>query len=53
MDVLSTQTGQIVKDIHGNEMTGLTGKIIELWDINSADYTAIDFKFNFDSGTDR
>ena len=53
VDVLSTQTGQIVKDIHGNEMTGLTGKIIELWDINSADYTAIDFKFNFDSGTDR
>ena len=53
VDVLSTQTGQIVKDIHGNEMTGLTGKIIELWDINSADYTAIDFKFNTDSGTDR
>ena len=53
VDVLSTQTGQVVNDIHGNQLNGLSGKIIELWDIDSGEYTSLDFRFNFDSGTDR
>ena len=34
-------------------MSGLTGSIIELWDIDTSVYPYIDLKFNFGSGADR
>ncbi|DAC20248.1 MAG TPA: hypothetical protein D7H91_06045, partial [Candidatus Poseidoniales archaeon] len=37
----------------GSMMTGLSGDIIELWNIDTADYRNVNLKFNFDSGPDR
>ncbi len=52
VDVLDTNNNPITgKD--GSMMTGLSGDIIELWNIDTADYRAVNLKFNFDSGPDR
>ena len=52
VDVLDTNNNPIVgKD--GSMMTGLSGDIIELWNIDTADHRAVNLKFNFDSGPDR
>ena len=52
VDVLDTNNNPIAgKD--GSMMTGLSGDIIELWNIDTVDYRAVNLKFNFDSGPDR
>ena len=43
-------TTEIVVDKFGELMTGLEGPIVELWDIDSADYPVIDLRFDFDTG---
>ena len=48
--VLRGGTTEIVMDNDGNQMTGLEGPIIELWDIDSSDYPNIDLRFYFDTG---
>jgi hypothetical protein len=53
VDVYNTQTGVLVNDLNGNPMSGLTGDIIELWDIDANVHKSLDFKFNYDSGPDR
>ena len=50
VDVLSSFTGAIAVDDNGRLMAGLTGPIIELWDVNSSTYQQIDLRFNFNSG---
>ena len=42
VDVLSSFTGAIAVDDNGRLMAGLTGPIIELWDVNSSTYQQID-----------
>ena len=52
VDVLDTNNNPVTgKD--GSMMTGLSGDIIELWNIDTRDYRAVNLKFNFDSGPDR
>ena len=52
VDVLDTNNNPVMgKD--GSMMTGLSGDIIELWNIDTADYRNVNLKFNFDSGPDR
>ena len=52
VDVLDTNNNPVTgKD--GSVMTGLSGDIIELWNIDTRDYRAVNLKFNFDSGPDR
>ena len=52
VDVLDTNNNPIMgKD--GSSMSGLSGDIIELWNIDTADYRAVNLKFNFNSGPDR
>ena len=51
--VLKSGTTDIVLDNNGNQMTGLVGPIVELWDIDSADYPSIDLRFDFDTGSGR
>ena len=52
VDVLDTNNNPITgKD--GSSMSGLSGEIIELWNIDTMDYRAVNLKFNFDSGPDR
>jgi len=53
VDLLRGSTTEIVVDKNGNQMSGLVGPIIELWDIDSNDYPVIDLKFTFDTGTNR
>lgn len=53
VDVINSLNGQIVLDNDGNPMSGLSGKIIELWDINSTTYPSVNLKFRFDSGPSR
>jgi len=48
--VLRGGTTEIVMDNDGNQMTGLEGPIIELWDIDSSDYPNLDLRFYFDTG---
>ena len=48
--VLKAGTNEIVVDTNGNQLTDLQGPIIELWDIDSGTYPAIDFKLKFDTG---
>ena len=50
VDVLSSFTESIAVDDNGRLMAGLTGPIIELWDVNSSTYQQIDSRFNFNSG---
>lgn len=53
VDIIDSTNGQDVIDNNGNVMTGLTGKIIELWDVNATTYPSINLKFRFDSGPSR
>ena len=53
VDILSTADSSVVIDKSGNVMSGLTGSIIELWDIDTSVYPYIDLRFNFESGADR
>ncbi len=53
VDVYNTQTGALVNDLDGNPMSGLTGDIIELWNIDANVHKSLDFMFNYDSGPDR
>ncbi len=53
VDIIDSTNGQIVIDNDGNAMSGLSGKIIELWDVNSTTYPSINLKFRFDSGPSR
>ena len=47
VDVLDTNNNPVTgKD--GSMMTGLSGDIIELWNIDTRDYRAVNLKFNFD-----
>ncbi|HIF46732.1 MAG TPA: hypothetical protein EYQ73_08105 [Candidatus Poseidoniales archaeon] len=48
--VLRGSTTDIVVDRNGNQMTGLEGPIIELWDIDTSVYPVIDLRFIFDTG---
>ena len=51
--MIDSSTGMTVIDNHGNPMSGLQGKIIELWEINSTKYPSVDFRMSFDSGSSR
>jgi hypothetical protein len=53
IDVHDSSTGQIITDRNGKVLTGLDGKIIELWDIDSTAHPSIDFTIVFDSGPSR
>ena len=53
LEVIDSSTGMTVIDNHGNPMSGLQGKIIELWEINSTKYPSVDFRMSFDSGSSR
>jgi len=53
LTAMKSGTTEVVVDTNGNQMTGLEGPIIELWDIDSSVYPAIDLRFDFDSGTGR
>ena len=48
--ILKGGTTDIALDRDGNQMTNLVGPIIELWDIDSADYPVIDVRLDFDTG---
>ena len=48
--ILRGGTTEVVVDIHGNQLVGLQGPIIELWDIDSGSYPVIDVKLEFDTG---
>ena len=50
VDIVSTDTKQVVIDKNGKAMTGLRGDIIELWDVDTDTYPYIDVVFHFDSG---
>ena len=50
VDIVSASDKSIVFDKNGNAMAGLTGDIIELWDIDTETYPYIDLVFHFDSG---
>lgn len=53
VDIMVPNVGTIVLDNDGNQMSGLIGPIIELWDINTSDYPAINIRFNYNSGINR
>jgi len=53
VDVIHSSSGNVVIDIDGDALSGLTGPIIELWNINSTQYPLVNFRFNFDSGSKR
>ena len=48
--ILRGSTTEVVLDKHGNSMSGLVGPIVELWDIDTAEYPVIDVRFVFDTG---
>jgi hypothetical protein len=52
VDVLDANN-RIIDDTSGVPMVGLTGDIIELWDIDTSRYYSVNLRFNFDSGPDR
>ena len=52
VDVLDTNNN-LINDKFGNPMSGLTGHIIELWDIDTDKYHAVNLRFDFNSGPDR
>ena len=53
VDVLRGSTSEIVLDKNGNQMTGLVGPIIEMWDIDASEYPVVDLKLTFDTGLNR
>lgn len=46
-------TGQVAQNPDGDLFDGLTGSLIELWDLDASAYPYIDIEVKFDSGTDR
>jgi hypothetical protein len=50
VEILRGSTTEIVVDKNGNQMTGLIGPIIELWDIDASEYPVIDLRFQYDTG---
>ncbi len=50
IDVLQPGTNNIISDRNGNTLSGLSGSIIELWDIDTDATPSIDLRFNFNSG---
>ena len=52
VDVLDTNNN-VINDKDGQPMTGLSGDIIELWNIDTDKYHAVNLKFNFNSGPER
>ena len=52
VDVLDTNNN-VITDKDGNLMSGLTGDIIELWNIDTDKYRAVNLEFTFNSGPDR
>lgn len=52
VDVLDTNN-QVVTGKDGLLLEGLSGKVIELWNINSSEYRSVNLRFNFNSGPDR
>ncbi len=53
VDVIQSSTGNVVVDNDGNQLTGLEGPVIELWNINSTQYPLVNFRMNFDTGANR
>ena len=51
--VMKGGTTEIVQDTNGDQLSGLEGPVIELWNIDAADYPSIDLKFDFNTGTGR
>ena len=52
VDVLDTNNN-LINGKDGTPMSGLSGDIIELWNIDTKMHRAVNLKFNFDSGPDR
>ncbi|DAC49790.1 MAG TPA: hypothetical protein D7H92_01360, partial [Candidatus Poseidoniales archaeon] len=52
VDVLDVNNN-IINDKDGQPMTGLTGDVIELWNIDTDKYRSVNLKFNFNSGPER
>ena len=52
VDVLDTNNN-IINDKDGQPMSGLSGDIIELWNIDTEKYRAVNLDFTFNSGPDR
>ena len=50
IDVLQPGSNNIISDRNGNTLSGLSGSIIELWDIDTDATPSIDLRFNFNSG---
>ncbi len=50
VDVLQPGSNNIISDRNGNTLSGLSGSIIELWDIDTDATPSIDLRFNFNSG---
>ena len=46
-------SGQVATDQDGNPFQGLTGQVIELWDLDATDYPYIDLEVRFNSGNDQ
>ena len=53
IDVLQPGSNNIISDRNGNTLSGLSGSIIELWDIDTDATPSIDLRFNFNSGINR
>ena len=53
VDVLQPGSTNIIADKNGNTLSGLSGSIIELWDIDTDVYPSIDLRMNFNSGTNQ
>ena len=53
IDVLQPGSNNIISDRNGNTLSGLSGSIIELWDIDTDTNPSIDLRFNFNSGTNQ
>ncbi len=53
IDVLQPGSNNIISDRNGNTLSGLSGSIIELWDIDTDAHPSIDLRFNFNSGINR
>ena len=48
--IRNATTGQIAVDSKGNALEGLTGNLIELWDLSASIYPFINLEVKFSSG---
>ena len=53
IDIFDASNNQLVIDINGNTLTGLTGTTIELWDVDASVYSLLSIRFNYNSGSSR